>query len=814
MRNHVRNPAGPRRNAGTALRGLLRYGPVAAAGAAAAHGLRGLGAPRPRSAAADGGAFSAQRAMRHVRRVAARPHPVGSAAADDVRAYLLAELKELGFETEVQEAVGRADLGPTPYGPRYRAAARVRNVIGRLPGTVEGDAVLLMTHYDSVPQGPGASDAGVPVAALLEALRAFRLAAAPLNDLLVVFSDGEEAGTLGARAFFDEHPLAGTVRAVLNFEARGTDGPVLMFESGPGNGPLVGALARTGVPVVASSLFDAVYRRMDNATDFSHAKERGLPGLNFAHVGGFARYHGPLDDVYHVDPAALQQHGELALGLLRELAEADLAQLGGPDAVFFPAGRGRLARVPGAAVWPATAAALLLWAGGTRHAGRRGVLTPGSWGRATAGGLLRLVAGAAGTTALVAGLGARAPEFRRHGDFHDSAGVYAAVAGLAGAVVLAAGAEPGTAIERTAGATAPLALASAALAATLPGGSYVAVLPLLGGAAGLWLLDPGTGRPVRHAVGAAAAAVPAAALFVPLSRLLFDGLTPRLAGTSAVVLQLCGELAAPALAALPRPGRRALAAGGLLTAAGVTAHRLTRRADAAPPRPATLSYLLAPDEGRALWLSSDRAVSDATRPALGDRPARGRLETYFPGWKRDFLHARAPVLDLPAPELTVLGEEPGEAGRRLVRLRLRSPRCARVLSLAVPDREVRRWRVAGGEFTEPDDSAGEGGWELWLHAVPAAGEEVVLELPDTPVRLRLLDREDGLPRELDPPELSPAAALDVDIWGNAAMTARIVTIPAAGGAHGPEQARPGRPRTEPVSEPDRVSDTASDEGGD
>lgn len=792
MRNQVRKAAG----AGTALGRLLRYGPAVAAGAAAAQGLRGLGTPRPRSAGAPEAAFSAQRAMRHVCRVAARPHPVGSPAADDVRAYLLAELKELGFETEVQEAVSRADLGPTPYGPRYRAAARVRNVIGRLPGTVGGAAVLLMTHYDSVPQGPGASDAGVPVAALLEALRAFLPAPEPLNDLLVVFTDGEEAGTLGGRAFFDEHPLAATVRVVLNFEARGTDGPVLMFESGHGNGPLVDALARTGVPVVASSLFDAVYRRMDNATDFSHAKERGLPGLNFAHVGGFARYHGPHDDVRHVDPAALQQHGELALGLLRELASADLARLGGSDAVFFPAGRGRLARVPAGAVWPATAAALLLWAGGTRRAGRRGAFTPGSWGRATAAGLLRLAAGAAGTTALVAGMGARAPEFRRHGDFHDPAGVYAAVAGLAGAVVLAAGAETGTAVERTAGATAPLVLASAALAATLPGGSYVAVVPLLGGAAGLWLLDTGTDRPrpVRHAVGAAAAAAPAAALLVPLSRLLFHGLTPRMAGTSAVVLQLCGELAAPAIAALPRPARRALAAGGLATAAGVAAHRLARRPPDAPEPPATLSYLLAPDDGRALWISSDRAVSGATRPALGDRPERGRLEAYFPGWQRDFLHAPAPVLDLPAPELTVLGEEPGDAGRRLVRLRLRSPRGARVISLAAPDDQVRRWRVADGAFTEPDDTAGEGGWELWLHAVPAAGEEVVLELPTTPVRLRLLDREDGLPPELDPPALSPAAALDVDIWGNAALTARTVTVPTSG----------------PAPEPG----TASDEGGD
>ncbi|MDG4863770.1 M20/M25/M40 family metallo-hydrolase, partial [Streptomyces sp. T-3] len=306
-------------------------------------------------------------ALRHLREIAAEPHPTGSAAADRVREYLLAELKELGLETEVQEAVAGHGIGQTPYGPEYLTAGRVRNVIGRLPGSVPGNSVLLMTHYDSVPQGPGASDAGVPVAALLEAVRALRAEGRTLlNDLLVVFTDGEEAGLLGGRAFFDHHPLADTVGTVLNFEARGTRGPVLMFEAGHGNGPLVEQLARTGTPVFASSLFDAIYRRMPNATDFSVAKQRGLPGLNFAHIGGFSRYHGPLDDLDHVDHRALQQHGEIALSLARRLGDGDLAELSGDDAVFFPVRRGTMARIPAAAVPALTAAAGLVWAGALR----------------------------------------------------------------------------------------------------------------------------------------------------------------------------------------------------------------------------------------------------------------------------------------------------------------------------------------------------------------------------------------------------------------------------------------------------------------
>ncbi|MEU9419268.1 M20/M25/M40 family metallo-hydrolase [Streptomyces sp. NPDC048272] len=780
-------------------RSLARYGPAAVAAAAAAYAATSLKSPRPRTKDAPTEEFSAERAMRHVRTVAAEPHPIGSPAADRVRQYLLSELKDLGFEVEVQEAVAGHDVGPTPYGPRYLAAGMVRNVIGRLPGTVPGRAVLLMTHYDSVSQGPGASDAGVPVAALLEAVRALRDAGhRQVNDLLVVFTDGEEAGLLGARAFFDGHPLAATVGVTLNFEARGTEGPVLMFEAGPGNGPMVEELSRAGVPVFASSLLDAIYRRMPNATDFAVSKEHGLPGLNFAHIGGFAAYHGPLDDIDHVDQAALQHHGELALALARRLGSADLAELGGEDAVFFPLGRGRLVRIPGKAVLPLTVAVGLVWAGGMRHALRTGTFTGRRLGGTGALFAARIAAGAAAGTAFTAVMGKLAPEFRRHGDFHGSGDIFAAVAGIACAAVLAGPGDRGPATAARAGAASvTLGVASTALVGALPGGSYLTLWPWLGAGTGLWLLgteNPSGGlRTARHALGAAAAAAPAAALLVPLSRLLFKGLTPRLAGTAVVALQLCGELAAPALAALPRPARRAAAATGLALAAGVAARRYLRRGRDTP-RPDTLSHLLDPDRGEALWISSDESTSERTAAALGPQPDCGRLPDHFPGWKRDFLHAPAPLLDLPAPEVRIEEDGSGEAGRRRVRLHLASPRRARQMSLAVVGGGVRRWRVEDGPWSAPDavPPGEDTSWELWLHAVPDSGIRVEIELPSSGARLRVLDRVDGLPRDTadlpgadadhgNPGHTHQAAALDVDTWGNASLVVRTVHLPAQDG---------------------------------
>src|SRR5438105_2344263 len=82
--------------------------------------------------------------------------------------------------------------------------------------------------------GPGADDDGVGVATLLETVRALKAGARLRNDVIFLFTDGEEVGMLGARAFVGEHPWAKEVGVALNFEARGNTGPALMFETSNG----------------------------------------------------------------------------------------------------------------------------------------------------------------------------------------------------------------------------------------------------------------------------------------------------------------------------------------------------------------------------------------------------------------------------------------------------------------------------------------------------------------------------------------------------------------------------------------------------
>src|SRR5580765_2430910 len=252
-------------------------------------------------------AFSAERAMKQVVSIAQRPHPIGSAEHYLVRDYLIAQLANLGLEPQVQHATG--------IGTRYADAGRVQNILARIPGGQSGGpAVLLVAHYDSVEAGPGAGDDGAGIAAILETVRALRAAGPVAHDVIVLFTDGEESSMLGAAAFVREHPWAKDVAMALNFEARGTTGRSLMFETGPGNLDAARALRSAG-NATAGSVYATIYRTLPNDTDLSEFAVLGLPALNFAFADGVERYHTSHDDIAHLNPGSLQHHGSQMLAM-------------------------------------------------------------------------------------------------------------------------------------------------------------------------------------------------------------------------------------------------------------------------------------------------------------------------------------------------------------------------------------------------------------------------------------------------------------------------------------------------------------------
>ena len=357
-------------------------------------------APSPADAPTD--RFSAGRAMVDIRQIARSPHTTGSAEDARVRAYLTQRMQALGLAVETQATPltqrGRAQL--TLWGSPLAATASAVNLIGVLAGRDRSaPAVLLMAHHDTVAGSPGAADDSTGVAAILETVRALRAGPAPARDLIVLFTDGEELNSDGARAFFHDHPLAWRVGVVVNLEARGGGGRALMFETGPGNGPMVGLFARAVHGPSANSIAVLVYRLLPNFTDFSIPKAAGTAGFNFAFLGRSALYHAAQATPDAIDPGSVQHIGAQTLDIARALSQAPALPPHGPDAVFSDLfGLGVLA-YPAWGGWVLFAATAALLGVAAIRVGKAGMLEPvgalqgaavGLGAALVAGGLLQL----------------------------------------------------------------------------------------------------------------------------------------------------------------------------------------------------------------------------------------------------------------------------------------------------------------------------------------------------------------------------------------------------------------------------------------
>jgi hypothetical protein len=435
--------------------------------------------PQPLGANAPADVFSAGRAYATVEQLGREVHPAGSPAADAVRADLVRKLQEYGLHTEVQDAVGgTSDLGGF-------AMARVRNVVATLPGTGSTGTLFLVAHYDSVQVSHGANDDGAGVSSLLEVARVLSTSPKPRNDIVFVLTDAEEACLCGAEAFVNSNPLAAKGGVVLNFEARGASGPVIMFETSAGNAGLIGVYGSSVPHAVATSFAVEVYRILPNDTDFTPFRESGrFTGLNSAYIDGSAVYHTPQDQASYMDKGTLQAHGDNALALVRSLSADDLANLSKPsgwDATYFPV-LGWLLRYPGWLVWPLAIVALLTVGGLAYLVRRRSLATIARLAAGFGLGLIPLLAAPILAQLLWVLLVALRPGYAQMIDPWRPGWFRLAVVGLVATVVLT---WYGLLRKRlgawalSIGALGWLAVLGIVLAALTPGGSYLAALPAL-----------------------------------------------------------------------------------------------------------------------------------------------------------------------------------------------------------------------------------------------------------------------------------------------------------------------------------------------
>ena len=702
--------------------------------------------------------FSAERAMETLTRIAAEPHPTGSAAHDRVRDTIITVLQGLGLQVEQQRAVG---MRTRTAG--IARAARVENLLVRIKGTASTGAVLLASHYDSVPAAYGAADDGAAVAALVETARALKAGPALKNDVILLFTDGEELGLLGAAAFASQHPWAKDVRVTVNLEARGTSGASQMFETGPSNATVVSEWARVSPRPAGSSLTYEVYRRMPNDTDFSVFRTLDLTGLNFAFIGDWDHYHTPLDSLATLDQRSLQHHGATTLALARQFGIMDLAHLRDEgDLVYFSLpGTGFVARYSPALALVLAAGIVVLFLVAVAVARKQ---RESKLGGVFVAALLVLVVGG--------GLGYGGYRAINLAEWLHRAwlppghvvlsGQYAAaLVSLVVAVWLALYPlfrkflSAGTVAL---GAALVLVLLTAASSWMLAGGSYLAAWPTLA-----LLLATLASVAARRAGPALSASViglnlllslPVLFILVPLAVMLFVTMGfSAITGTAMTVLALvCAWSLSPQIEVVTNGKRYWPAAAALLLCVVCLGWgAMVTRYSASTPRVINVVYVMDGDHHTASWTARSDRVVPWLEQFLGKKPAAGRPAAFVPAWATatgipDFRQATAPVVDLPLPSATLVNSSSSPDGR-VLRLRIAPGVEGHAVSVWVDGARLVQATI-DGQAVKP--AAGETpsalNWSLDYVNAPLAGFELALDFRgQDKVSVAVLDRTNGLP---------------------------------------------------------------------
>jgi hypothetical protein len=631
--------------------------------------------PYPAAAGQDApaAAFSSARALTHLRLMATTPHPTGTRENAEVASYIQHQLIAAGLEPEVQEA----DFTDVRDGS-YRVT-HVRNIAAVKKGYSNSKPILLVAHYDTVITSAGASDDGAAVACLLETLRALKASPELKNDVVFLFTDGEELGIVGSRAFVAGHPWARDLGAVLNFEARGTGGPSILFETINGDGWLINEFVNAAPHPYGNSLLPTLFKFMPNDSDLSAFKSTTVPGLNFAFAEKWSHYHTRLDSLDSLDERSLQHHGEYALGLTRRLGDINLANPPKGNAVFFNLVGGIIAHYPAAWV-PALSllVALCLLAALIVGFRKKRLTLPGFLLGFAALPVAMILA--AVVTALCARFAGRASA--EGVAFFENELYYGGIVclGLAVAVAFYALLARKTKIENLhLGAMVWWLALTVASTLFVPEASYLFVWPLLVGAAlSLYLmLRPGDGELVQMGalwLGACVVLlVMAPAIYLMLLALIGPMgfvVTALVVLTAALLLPLSRFLTPHRVAWLP----------ALFGAAGVLMFALAMieaRPGPAYPKEDQVFYMANLDQGKTIWATLEQREDAWTSQFFANQGSVSELSKFMPDYlygNPPMLQRPAPVIELAQPTVSVLKDETLDNDRRQLRLSVNTAR--------------------------------------------------------------------------------------------------------------------------------------------
>ena len=314
---------------------MNRFRPIILAFAVVAAGLLAYGLftqPTPKSADAEG--FSAARVVEDIAVISKDHHSVAHPQERaQVREYLIDRLEGLGADTVMTFRYDSL-VGPENRHVEYTFDAHdILAEFAPLEGTGNSPYLMMVAHYDSRYSQPmpkdtvwsyGAADDGYGLGVTLEVVSQL------LKDrkewkqgVKILFTDAEEVGMMGMKAILqnDKH-VFDNVGLMINLEARGTYGPVLLFETCPGNEKVMDLYADAAKYPYTYSLTTTVYKFMPMYTDFTAVKDE-IPGLNFSNIADVNHYHTDLDNFSNISEKTIQHYGAQVLPVAKAYVTGD-----------------------------------------------------------------------------------------------------------------------------------------------------------------------------------------------------------------------------------------------------------------------------------------------------------------------------------------------------------------------------------------------------------------------------------------------------------------------------------------------------------
>ena len=700
--------------------------------------------PAPLSETVSATEFSSARAMKHLEIIAAQPHPVGSSGHAEVRQYLVKVLNDAGLQTEVQE------YRAIRQGQRATTAAKLNNVVARLEGTdPQSKSIMLTAHYDSVPNSPGASDDGAGVATLLETLRALKAGPPLRHGVIFLFTDGEEMGLLGAKGFMDEHPWARNVGLVLNFEARGTGGPVFMFETSDQNGSLITEFAKTAPYPFASSLMYTIYKLLPNDTDLTVFRRGGIPGFNFAFVGGSNRYHTQRDNLSQLDQGSLQHSGSYALALTRHFATSSSELPRARDVIYFDVLGAVLITYSQSWVIPMLVVLTALWALIVFTGLRRAKLNWRGLALGLAAFCSSVIACAGGATLLWLGLAMMGGNINSRTNAWLFFISLTAISFALTATFYFLFRKVATLENLFIGTLFGWLVITAGISLYLPGTSFLFIWPLF-----FSLLGAGLPFVIRKldidswllALLFGVCSLPGLLFLTVATHQVFQGFGMVMPGVLMLLVVLLLALLTPFFRYIPSRYKWAIPGAAVMIGLVFFAIAYVKPVyNSDSPRSNQVTYNLDADTGQASWISGDRQIDEWTSQFFTTEALAQSLASEQPSSRRRAMKVSAPYVALDAPQLSVRSDH-SQGDTRILRVHITPRANTRILDLAIDGTPLSSVTLEGKPLEPPKAPANPPRWDFSYVGVPREGFELEIATKSgAPLKLLTSSTADGFP---------------------------------------------------------------------